>query len=215
VRKIFAISLLLYNFLTISDAFSFVSSIKGEGGSDGGGGYSFYYTSFQHIKQNADLIIDATFLLNENQKSQFRFACKNYLLNSAFKFLNDFPLSPNLNACEKMDFDRMRGILFNIEYDLKNESWKKNPAGMLEPLSISYSTKNGERLIVHRSLMDRLNKHDLKKEESDRLQRELIHEASHLMGIGLSHDIDSYYISAAATEFLKNPQIFLETWGLQ
>ncbi len=214
MKRIVATMFFLSNMFTGVYAHAQKSKI---GGSDGGGGYSYYYTSVKHIELNANFIIDRIILLTESQKSQFKVACKNYLLSEAFAFIKDFPAPPNLQACDKLDLAKLKGILFNITIDVDpaNQPYKHSPAGQLEPLSISYSPLNGGMLKAHRPLLDRMNRTTLTSEEAEDLKRILIHEASHLMGIGVKHDIDSYIVSAAVNSFLNNPTSFLETWGIQ
>ncbi len=148
--------------------------LPGDGTSSGGGGFMFYNTSGAHLRSVA---AETAARLSGLTESQFRSIVSRY--------------APNAPAnARRVVIEAVRGVRSDFTH---GERLRTNPEGVLEPLLFDYGIDGSGRPFITalRAYFEVYNKATLTRREQDQVRTLLIHEASHLIGIGVEDDRDS------------------------
>ncbi|MBP9680700.1 MAG: hypothetical protein KBD76_04805 [Bacteriovorax sp.] len=134
------------------------------GGEVGGGGYQYYYTSQAHFK-----------------------GVKNFLSQSLI-----YADKKELEALEKkydvhIDWIKFATIIKNAKSKSLINASRENSDGDSEPLIFDYDPLEGS-ISALAPFFELFNKKSLTIEETNEMSRLILHEASHLVGIGVNND---------------------------
>lgn len=147
-------------------------AITRDGQDSSGGGFRYVNTSTKYLNNNAE----------------FLYKHLSGIPNEVFqKIVSKY-------SDKKIDQIEFRKIILNVEFAPEKRMERMNQHGYLEELAFNYSIEN-RKITALAPFFEDYNKFDLSNRESMSIARQLIHEATHIFGIGTLDDKISYDLS--------------------
>ena len=160
------------------------SQLSIAGGGDAAGGYEFRDTSWRTLEMRSRLVSRVLSSIPQNEFNDLvsKFSDKIVDQSEFGQIIKNVQKAPTENRA-KTDSNGFTGNL-NMDYSAPNRS-----IVALRPFFVKYDVPSSR----------------LSKDDIDAIDRQLMHEATHVFGIGIENDNDSYALSLALLDRIRQP----------
>lgn len=173
----------LFSGLSLSILFSVVTPTLANAAGKGsdGGGFRYRDTAIPNLIDAQKMLINSLLVMSQTEIDQItqKYTQKNLDKNKLVGIIRNLKYAPTTNVPAKMDAEDMGQLPEGIV-----------PQSSDQNLDMTYSVEN-HTITALQPLFESINKPQLEAMEVVNLRRKIVHEASHLFGIGIGPAIDN------------------------